>query len=169
MVMIMLILLFLPLITAAIVYNLSVVIYCVWYKLKINKLLENINAKEDLAHIPYKDFINLVAEIFKREGYRVKRTDKCGEFGNGLILNDLQFVEVWKYVSNPAVDVEVAMNLAKCMQTCSIHRGKLVSLRDFKQNTRLFCHKNVIECISAQQILEMCKEVRKRREVLQTD
>lgn len=165
----MLIFLLLPLIATAVIYNLSFLIYCICYKLKINNLLESINAKEDLTHVSYNDFISLVAEIFRREGYKVKHTDKCGEFGNGLLLNNLQFVEVWKYVSNPTVDVEMAMNLAKCMRNSSIYRGKLVSLRDFKHNTKLFCHKNVIECISAEQILEMCKEVQKRKAVLQAD
>jgi len=167
-VIIIILLILLP-ITIAIIYNFFTLIYCIAYRFRINNLLENINTKEDLNCIPYKDFVNVAAEAFKRKGYKVRLTDKCGEYGNGLILNDFQFVEVWKYVSNHIVDVEVAMNLAKRMQISSIYRGMLICLGDFKQSTRLYCHKNVIECVSSEQLLEMFKEVQHKKEVLQAD
>jgi restriction system protein len=138
------------------------------YKMKINTLLENINSKEDLLYLSFKDFLNLMAEVFKRKGYKVRITDKCGEDGKGLILNDIQLVDIWKHGLSHIVDVEIAMKLAKCMQLDGFYRGMLLTLGDFKQSTKLFCHRNVIECISGEQLVIMCKEVQKRKEVLQT-
>ncbi|MDO8609279.1 MAG: restriction endonuclease [bacterium] len=135
------------------------------YKIKISNLLESINTKEDLLYFCFKDFQNVTAKVLKRKGYNIKFTNKCGEEGNGLILNNIQYAEVWKHSLNHIVDVEAAMKLAKCMQSNSIYRGMLITLGDFKQNTIMFSHKNVIECINGEQLLEMCKEVQKRKEV----
>lgn len=140
----------------------AVLIYSIYYKIKINNLLEAVTTREDLLFMRFKDLLNLMAEIFRRKGYKVRITDKCGEEGNGLILDDKQFVEVWKHSLHHMVDVETAMKLAKCMQVNSIYRGKLISLGDFKQNTRTYCHKNVIECINGEQLVQMCKEVQRR-------
>jgi len=139
------------------------------YSIKINNLLESINDKNDLIQIGFRDFVYLMMEVFRRKGYRVKMTDKCGEESNGLILNNLQYVEVIKFPFEKKIEVETAMKLARCMQLNSIYRGMIVTLGDFKQNTRSFCHKNVIECINGDKVLEMCKEVQKRRPVLETN
>ena len=165
----MLILFFLLLIIEIFIYNLFLIIYSVYYKIKINNLLENINSKEDLLYMHSMDFLNVIAEVFKRKGNKVKITDKCGEYGNGLIINDIKYAEIWKHGINHRVDVEAGIKLAHCMQVNSIYRGILVTLGDYKYNTAEFCHKNVIECINGEQLLEMCKEVQKRREVLQTN
>lgn len=150
------------------VYWSLVIAYNAYFKIKINRLLEDINTIEDLQYIPFKVFLPLISEVFKRKGYSVKITNKCGEEGNGLILDNMKFVEFWRRALNHEVDCEAAMKLAKCMQTNSIYRGMIITLGDFKQNTRMFCHKNVIECINGQQLLSMFKEVRKKKEVLQT-
>ena len=139
------------------------------YSIKINNLLESINDKNDLIQIGFRDFVYLMMEVFRRKGYRVKMTDKCGEESNGLILNNLQYVEVIKFPFEKKIEVETAMKLARCMQLNSIYRGMIVTLGDFKQNTRSFFHKNVIECINGDKVLEMCKEVQKRRPVLETN
>lgn len=165
--MIMLILILLMIIVAKIIYGIYTVIWNAYYKMKIDNLIEDINTKEDLLFTNYKDFINVIAEAFKRKGYTVKFTDKCGEECNGLILNDIQYVEVWKHGLDQVIEVEAAMKLSKCMQLNSIYRGMLVTLGDFKQNTRSFCHKSVIECMNGDQLLAMCKEVQRRKEVVQ--
>lgn len=164
----MLILLLMLFCIVMIISKLISIIGSMLYKIKINTLLENINSKEDLLYLGFKDFLNLMAEVFKRKGYKVRITDKCGEDGKGLILNNIQLVDIWKHGLNHIVDVEIAMKLAKCMQLDSFYRGMLLTLGDFKQSTKLFCHKSVIECINGEQLVLMCKEVQKRKEVLQT-
>ncbi|MDP4095157.1 MAG: restriction endonuclease, partial [Bacillota bacterium] len=99
-----------------------------------------------------KDFVQISAEIFRRKGYKVKLTDKCGEEGNGLILNNLIYVEIWKYSADHFTDVEAAMKLAKCMRNNSIYRGIFITLGDFKKCTRTYCHTNVIQCINGEQL-----------------
>lgn len=164
----MLILLLLMFITADILYRLILIIGHVLYKMKINNLLESVNTKADLLYMNFRDLTNLMAEVYRRKGYRVRQTCKCGEEGNGLELNDLKYVEVLCCSLNYMVEVEAAMKLAKCMRSNSIYRGMLVTLGDFKQNTRLFCHKNVIECVNGDQLLAICKEVQKKKGILQT-
>lgn len=151
---------------AMIIYKFFALIFYVLYKIKINNLIESINKKEDLLYVCHKDFINIIAEVLKRKHYSVKLTDKCGEDQNGLILNDIQYVEALKHSLNHVVDIETAMKLARRMQLNSIYRGMLITLGDFKQMTKIFCHKNVIECINGDEILEMCKAVQKRKPIL---
>lgn len=151
-----------------IIHSFLTLIHSIIYKMKINNLLDSINTKEDLLYMRFNDFINTIAEMFKRKGYKVTFTNKCGEEGNGLLLNDTHYVEILKHGLNRVVDVEVAMKLARCMQMNSIYRGMLMALGDFKQNTKMFCYKNVIECINGDQLLEMCKEVQKKKEILET-
>ena len=139
------------------------------YNIKINNILEGINGKDDLIEVGFRDFVYLMMEVFRRKGYKVRMTDKCGEESNGLILNNLQYVEVIKFPFDKNIEVETAMKLAKCMQLNSIYRGMIITLGDFKQNTRSFCHKNVIECINGDKVLEICKEVQKRKPVLETN
>lgn len=154
-------------IAAMVLQGIYAIIYSIYYKIKISNLLESINTKEDLLYMCIKDFVNVIAEMFKRKGYKVKITDRCGEDGKGLILNDIQYVEMWKHSLRQIVEVETAMKLARCMQSDSIYRGILITLGDFKQNTKMYCYKNVIECINGDQLLQMCKEVQKRKEVLE--
>lgn len=163
--MLMLYLIFILLIM--LIYNTAIMMYKIVYKYKIENLIENIHSKEDLLNICYKDLPYLMIEIFRRKGDIAKITDKCGEEGNGLILNNLQMVEVWKHALNQVVEMESAMKLAKCMQNQSIYRGMIITLGDFKYNTRCFCHKNVITCINGEQFLALCKDAQKRKELLQ--
>ncbi len=145
-----------------------VIVYTMYSRVRINRMLENINTVEDLQYIPFKVFLPLIAEVFKRKGYSVKITDKCGEEGNGLILDNMRYVEILRRALNHEVDCEAAMKLAKCMQSNAIYRGMIITLGEFKHNTRMFCHKNVIECITGPQLLAMFKEVQKKKEILQT-
>lgn len=134
------------------------------YKLKIDNLLEKVRYKEDLLYSDHRDLLYIAIEVFKRKGYQVQMTDRCGEDYNGLILDGILFVEVWKDRLNHAVEIETAMKLAKCMRSNAIYRGMLITLGDFKQNTRLFCYSNVIKCINGDQFLSMCKEVQNRKQ-----
>jgi hypothetical protein len=81
--------------------------------------------------------------------------------GNGLEIDGLQYVEVFKTEPNNLMEIETAMKLAWCMRINSVHRGFLVTLGNFKQNTRSFCFMHVISCINGDQLLAMCKEVQR--------
>jgi restriction system protein len=137
------------------------------YKRKINELLKDINSKEDLLFLNFKDYMSIIIEVLKRSGYKVKQTAACGIDGSGLKLNDIQYTEIWKHGLQQIVDVELAMNLAKCMRINSIYRGMLITLGDFKLSTRVYCHQNVIECINGDQLLSMCKAVQGAKAVLE--
>jgi restriction system protein len=139
-------------------------IYC---RIKINTLLDGINTKKDLLYMHSQDYISLIKEIFRRKGYSVDVTNKCGEYKNGLILDKKQFVEVMKHPINHVMEVETAMKLARCMQTVAVFRGMLVTLGDFKKSTRLYCHRYAIECIDGDRLLSMCREVQKKKGLLQ--
>lgn len=146
--------------------------YCfikiVWHifdRVKTDILLERIQDKNDLLYMDFKDFINVTAEVLKRKGYKVRATNRCGEDNNGLEIDGLQFAEVFKIGVNRLMEVESAMKLAWCMRINSIHRGQIITLGDFKKNTRAFCHMHVISCINGDQFLAMCKEVQRSNAV----
>lgn len=151
-----------------VIYSLAAIVWKVIYRFRIEKLIENIQTKTDLQDIFFKDLPYVMIEVFRRKGYYAKMTNTCGEDGNGLILNNIQMVEVYKHALNQVVEVETAMKLAKCMQKQSIYRGMLITLGDFKHNTRAYCHKNVISCINGEQFLDLCKEVQRRNRILET-
>lgn len=164
----MLILLMLLVIAVLVIQGLIGIMYRIIHRTKINNLLERVCTEEDLMYIRFEDFLSIAAEMFKRKGYKVQLTDKCGEDGNGLVLNDILYAEVWRHGLNRPVEVETAMKLARCMHTNSIYRGMLITLGYFKQNTKMFCHKNVIECVDGKQFLAMCRDVQRRKPALQS-
>lgn len=157
----MLILFLFFLLMILIIFKIFIIIKGLIYKRKINELLKIINSKEDLLYLNFKDYMSIIVEVLKRYGYNVTPTDACGVDGSGYKLNKTLFTEIWKHGLHQVVDVELAMNLAKCMQINSIYRGMLITLGDFKPCTKNFCHKNVIECINGDQLLDMCKSVQK--------
>ena len=129
------------------------------YAGKIRGLLERVSTKEQLLRTGEKDILNMLALMFRKMGYKVEKTDLCGECLNGLILNDVIFVELWKNAPGHLIEIETAIKLAYCMRRASVYRGMLVTLGDFKRNTRLFCHKYVIQCVNGDQLVEMLREV----------
>jgi len=145
------------------IYWSCLLIYSVIYRIKVNRLLESIDNLEDLLFMNYSLLLSLTAEMFRRKGHLVKITDKCGEEGKGLILDNIKFVQIWRRAIHHDVECETAIKLARCMQYNSVYRGMLITLGDFKQNTKAFCHKNVIECVNGRQLLSMFREVQKRR------
>lgn len=143
------------------------IVYSIAYKIKIKKLLDSINNTEDLLYMKYKDLIHVVAEVFIRKGYKVEYTDKCGEDSNGIILNDTQYVEIFKLPLASLIEIETAMKLNICMQMNSVYRGMLITLGDYKRNTKRYCFKNVIECIDGNNLLQMCKDVQTKAEAFE--
>lgn len=132
----------------------------IMYSRKIKNLLLNIGTKEKLLYTGEKDLLNTLALLFCKKGYKVKITDLCGEYVNGLILNDVVFVELWKNSPGHLLEIETAVKLSRCMQKAGIYRGMLITTGDFKNNTKLYCHKYVIECINGDMLLDMFKEAR---------
>jgi len=47
-----------------------VLIFNICYRVKINNLLESVNTKEDLLFMRFNDFLNLIAEVFRRKGHK---------------------------------------------------------------------------------------------------
>ncbi|HHV59359.1 MAG TPA: restriction endonuclease [Clostridiaceae bacterium] len=152
---------------AAVFHFIISLVASIAYRIKIRNLLDGISSKDDLLYMNTKDFINVIAEAFRRKGHKVEFTDRCGEEGNGIIIDDKIFAVVWKHAYKRQVEIEDAMKFARCMQNNSIYRGMLITLGDYKTNTRLFCFKNVISCINGDQLLEICKEVQMRRRPLE--
>lgn len=153
--------------TLLILVKLTEITIRLFHKRKITELLKVINTKEDLLYLKFKDYMAVIVEVLKRSGYKVKPTDACGIEGSGLKLNNIQFTEVWKHGLQQIVDVELAMNLSRCMHDNSIYRGMIITLGDFKPCTKTYCHKNVIECINGDQLLAMCKAVQNTKVALE--
>ena len=131
------------------------------YSRRIRRSLERISCRDDLLYLAEVDFFHVIALMLKRKGNKVEFTDRCGEAARCLIVNDVLLVEMWKHSPGYLVEIESAMKMAKCMQTAGLHRGILISLGDFKTNTKGYCHTNVIECVAGDRLLAMCREVQK--------
>lgn len=129
------------------------------YLVRISMLLDTIHEKDDLLFLSMKDYEYVIAEIFKRNGYKVRMSNHFGDGGNGLILNDRYYVVTKKDAYHHMIEIEQAKKLIKHMQDNEIYRGMIITLGDFKANTRNFCHMNVITCVNGNQLLQMLKKV----------
>lgn len=152
-----------------ILYLFFIAIVCVLYELvsgilhlvylvKINTLVDTIKKKDDLLFLKLKDYEHVIAEVFRRNGYKTRMSDHFGDGGNGIILNDLYYVVVKKESYHHLVEIEQAKKLIKHMQDNNIHRGMIITLGDFKRNTESFCHTNVITCVNGNQLLQMLRD-----------
>lgn len=150
------------------VYWSFIVLKLMFHRMKISTILEGITCKEDLLFLKYQDYNDVIMEVLKRKGYQVRATPHCGEEGNGLLLNDILFCEIWKHSLAHRVDVEAAMKLYKRMKWNDIHRGMIITLADFRAITRQYCRYNVIQCINGDELFAMCKEVRRYHKIPKT-
>jgi restriction system protein len=140
--------------------ELSVMLFELFYCAKISILVDKISCKDDLLYLRVKEYEYVIAEIFRRSGYKVRLSDHFGEGGTGIILNDLYYVLPRKECYHHHVEVELAKKLNHHMKNNSIYRGMIVTLGDFKINTKKFCYTNVINCINGNQLMQMCKDVK---------
>ncbi|NLM11025.1 MAG: restriction endonuclease [Clostridiaceae bacterium] len=155
----MLIMYLLLILVTIIVYELVSWIIHIYYLVKISLLADNIECKDDLLYLKLKDYEYVIAEVFRRQGYKVQMSDHFGEGGNGIILNDIYYVIVRKESYHNLVEIEQAKKLVKHMRDNNIHRGMIITLGDFKSNTKNYCHMNVIKCINGDQLIQMFKSV----------
>ncbi|HZK27596.1 MAG TPA: restriction endonuclease [Thermoclostridium sp.] len=144
---------------AFIFYEVVSFIVHIIYLVKISSIVDSIDSKYDLLLLKLKDYEYTIAEAFRRQGYRVQLSDHFGDGGNGIILNDLYYVVVKKVSYHSLIEIEQAKKLIKHMMGNDIHRGMIITLGDFKTNTKNYCHTNVINCINGDQLLQMIKNV----------
>lgn len=129
----------------------------VCYLVKISVLADNIKCKDDLLYLKLKDFEYVIAEVFKRQGYKVQMSSHFGEGGNGIILNDIYYVIAKKESYHNLIEPEEAKKLVKHMKDNNIHRGIIITLGDFKTSTKNYCYVNVIKCINGDQLMQIIK------------
>jgi restriction system protein len=155
----MLMLYFFTLIIAWFTYEVISRVVHLLYLVKISILVDSIKRKDDLLFLRTKDYEYVIAEVFKRTGYKVRMSSHFGDGGAGLILNDLYYVIARKEAYHHLVEIEQAKKLIKHMQDNNIYRGMIILLGDFKLNTKNLCHIHSIKCINGNQLLQMIKEV----------
>lgn len=141
------------------VYEAANFIIQIFYMVKISILVNRIESTDDLLYMKTRDFEHAVAEVFRRQGYRVRISDHFGEGGNGIILDDKYYVIARKDSLHSLVEIELAKKLAKHMRDNGIYRGMIITLGDFKSNTKNYCHINVIKCINGEELIKMFKSV----------
>lgn len=131
------------------------------YLVKISFLVDGIKCRDDLLYLKLKDFEYAVAEVFRRQGHKVRMSSHFGEGGTGIILDETYYVMVRKDSFHNLVEIEQAKKLAKHMRDNKIYRGMIITLGDFKANTKNYCHTNVIKCINGDELLRMFKSVQR--------
>jgi len=131
------------------------------YLVKISILVDNIGCMDDLLYMRVKDLEYAVAEVFRRKGFRIRMSDHFADGGNGIILDEIYYVIVRKDSFHGLVELEHAKKLAKHMRDNNIYRGMIITLSDFKANTKNYCHKNVIKCINGTELFQMIKSVQR--------
>lgn len=155
---VMLIIYLFLLVTGLIAYGIAWGIFHLAYLVRISIMTDSIRDKDDLLYLNIADYTHVIAELFKRSGYKVRMSDHFGEGGTGLILNELNYVVIRKDHYHHMVEIEAAKKLSKHMRDNGIYRGMIITLGDFKANTRSYCHINVITCINGTQLLQMLRE-----------
>ena len=141
------------------VYQLACFVSHICYMAKIGYIADNIRCKDDLLYLKLRDYEHVIAEIFRRQGYKVQMSDHFGEGGTGIILDGVYYVIARKESYNSLVEIEQAKKLVKHMRDNNIHRGIIITLGDFKGNTKNYCHMHVIKCINGDQLIQMLRSV----------
>ncbi len=152
--------------TAWVLYELVSRILHRLYLIRISMLVDSIGHMEDLLFLSLQDFEYVIAEIFRRSGYKVKMSRHFADGGNGIILDDMHYVVARKDAFHHLIEIEQARKLVKHMQDNQIYRGMIITLGDFKQNTRNYCHMYVITCICGNQLMQMLKKAQSLKPVI---
>jgi len=150
---------FLLFLFAFIVYEVASRIIHVCYLVKISLLVDSIKCRDDLLFLRLKDFEYAIAEVFRRQGYKVQMSDHFGDGGTGIILDNIYYVIARKENYHNLMEIEQAKKLTKHMRDNNIYRGMIITLGDFKESTKRYCHMNVIKCINGEQLIQMFKSV----------
>jgi len=138
-------------------------VYKIYFKNRIVSLLDSVRCKDDFLYMSEKEFTGVITLMLTRKGYKVEATDRCGEQEGGLFINGVIFAEMHKESLSHLIEKETAMKLSQCMRESGIYRGMLITTGDYRNSTRLYCGRNVIECLNGDRLLDMCRDVQRAK------
>jgi restriction system protein len=135
------------------------------------RMLERQTGIESLRELSWKQFENLLAEAYRRQGYAVKETLGCGADGGvDLVLrrNEDTILVQCKRWNGKRVSVQIVRELYGVM----IHNGaagaKLVATTNFTSDAIDFARAKPIELIDANSLLVLLRDVQTSNKIAQS-
>jgi restriction system protein len=135
-------------------------------KLMDRKRLDNQTGLDSMSDLSWKEFEELVAEAYRREGYKVELTGNAtGDGGIDIVLrrreqNTLVQCKHWKTWT---VGVKIVRELRGVMASEKADYGIVVSYGTFTPETEAFAKENRITLIGGNDLDNMVKSVQRTR------
>lgn len=133
--------------------------------LSSSRLLEQQKDIDSLRTLHWKGFENLVAEYYRREGFRVQENLGGGADGGvDLVLNDdrdSRVVVQCKRWGKKPVPVQVIRELFGVMTAEKANRGVLMTTSTFTEDARRFAEGKAIELVEGEELMRRIRLVQK--------
>jgi restriction system protein len=133
--------------------------------LKTARMLERQNSLNSLRELPWKTFEDLMAEAYRRQGYKVEETLGGGPDGGvDLVLGrngSVTLVQCKRWSAKQRVKVQTVRELFGVMHHRGAAGAKLVATTSFTSEAIDFAQGMPIELVDGQQLLHLIRGVQK--------
>lgn len=142
----------------------AVSVFSFFNQLRKGKMLENQTGLDSIKNLSWRQFEELVGEVFRRQGYLVLENPSEGADG-GIDLRlrkngQVTFVQC-KHWKSKSVGVKIVRELYGVMTAAKVNRGKLATFGNFTQEAKNFAKGKPIDLIAANQLAKLISEVQK--------
>jgi restriction system protein len=142
----------------------AVAIFSFFNQLRKGKMLENQSGLDSIKNLSWRQFEELVGEVYRRQGYLVLENPSDGADG-GIDLRlrkngQITFVQC-KHWKSKSVGVKVVRELYGVMTAAKANNGVLATFGNFSQEARSFAKSKPIQLITGNQLVKLITEVQK--------
>ena len=127
-------------------------------------MLENQTGLDSIKNLSWRQFEELVGEVFRRQDYLVLENPSEGADG-GIDLRlrkngQVTFVQC-KHWKSKSIGVKIVRELYGVMTAAKANRGKLATFGNFTQEAKNFAKGKPIDLIAGNQLVKLISEVQK--------
>jgi restriction system protein len=142
----------------------GVAIFSFFNQLRKGKMLENQTGLDSIKNLSWRQFEELVGEVFRRQGYFVLENPSVGADG-GVDLRlrkngQITFVQC-KHWKSKSVGVSIVRELYGVMTAAKASHGILATFGNFTLEAKNFAKGNPIHLITGNQLVKLISEVKK--------
>ena len=142
----------------------AVAIFSFLNQLRKGKMLENQTGLDSIKKLSWRQFEELVGEVFRRQGYLVLENPSGGADG-GIDLRlrkngQISFVQC-KHWKSKSLGVKIVRELYGVMTAAKANNGILATFGDFTQEAKSFAKGKPIQLITGNKLTKLITEVQK--------
>ncbi len=142
----------------------AVAVYSFLNQLRRGKMLENQTGLDSIKNLSWKQFEELIGEIFRRQGYLVLENPSEGADGGvdlRLRKNGVLTLVQCKHWKSKSVGVKIVRELYGVMVAAEATRCITVTFGNFTQEAKNFVKGKPVDLIAGNQLVKLISEVQK--------